>query len=50
MYINDLSNNIKSKFKLFADDRSLFSVVHNIHTSANDINHDLEKISEWDFQ
>ena len=50
IYINDLSNNIKSKFKLFADDRSLFSVVHNIHTSANDINHDLEKISEWDFQ
>ena len=46
VYINDLSNDIKSKCKLFADDTSLFSVVHDIDTSANDLNHDLEKISE----
>ena len=50
IYINDLSNDIKSKCKLFADDTSLFSVVHGIDTSANDLNHDLEKISEWTFQ
>ena len=47
--INDLSNDIKSKYKLFADDTSLFSVVHDIDTSTNDLNHDLEKISEWAF-
>ena len=40
---------LKRKCKLFADDTSLFSVVHNIDTSANDFNHDLEKISEWGF-
>ena len=50
IYINDLSNDIKSKCKLFANDTSLFSVVHNSDTSANDFNHDLEKASEWTFQ
>ena len=50
IYTNDLSNIIKSKCKLFADDTYLFSVVHDIDTSANDPNHDLEKISEWVFQ
>ena len=35
---------------MFADDTSLFSVVHDIDTVANDLNHDLEKISEWAFQ
>ena len=50
IYINDLSNDIKSKCKLFAVDTSLFSVAHDIETSANDLNHDLEKISESAFQ
>ena len=50
IYINDLSNDIKSNCKLFADDTSLFPVVHDIDASANDLNHDLEKISEWAFQ
>ena len=49
-YNNDLSNDIKSKVKLFVNDTSLFSVVHDIVTSANDLNNDLEKISEWVFQ
>ena len=35
---------------MFADDTSLFSVVYDIDTSANDLNHDLEKISELIFQ
>ena len=35
---------------MFADDKCLFSVVHDIDTSANDLNHDLDKISEWAFQ
>ena len=50
IYINDLSNNIKTKCTFFADDTSLFSVVHDIDTSANDLNHGLENISEWAFQ
>ena len=44
--IGDLSNNIKSKFKFFADDTSLFSVACYTVTFANDLNHDLEEISE----
>ena len=44
IYINDLSNDIKCKCKLFADDTSLCYVVHSI-----DINHDLKEISEWNF-
>ena len=31
IYINDLSNNLSSNCKLFADDTSFFSVVNNIH-------------------
>ena len=38
------------KCNLFADDTFLFSAVHDIDNSVNDINHDLEKISEWVFQ
>ena len=31
-------------------DKSLFSVVHDIDASANDLNHDLDKLSKWAFQ
>ena len=41
--INDLSNRIISKSKLFSDPTSLLSVVHNTDTAANNLNHDLEK-------
>ena len=44
IYTSDLSNDIKSKCKIFADGTVLFSVVNDIDTSANDVNHDLEKI------
>ena len=47
---HDLSNGLKSECKLFADDTSLFSVVHDISTSASDINNDLTLISNWAFQ
>ena len=49
-HVNDLPNGLKSKCKLFADDTSLFSVVHDISTSASDINNDLTLISNWAFQ
>ena len=41
--INDLSNRIISKSKLFSDPTSLRSVVHNTNTAAKNLNHDLEK-------
>ena len=47
IYVNDLENGIKSKIKFFADDTSLFSVVHDPATSASDLNHDLTLISSW---
>ena len=50
IYINDLSDNLSSNVKLFADDTSLFSVIHDINISAGELNEDLKKISEWAFQ
>ena len=50
IYINDLPDGLSSNVKLFADDTSLFSVVHDIHSSASDLNKDLKTINEWDFQ
>ena len=50
IYINDLSENLASNSKLFADDTSLFSVVKNIDASNIDQNNDLKKISKWAFQ
>ena len=47
IYINDLSENIESTVKLFSDDTSLYSVVHNNNTSAEILNRDLQKISQW---
>ena len=48
--INDLSGGLSSKAKLFADDIYIFSVTHDITTSANEINNDLKKISDWVFE
>ena len=49
-YINDLSDGLTSNLKLFADDASLFSVVQNINSTANDLNSDLIKISDWEMR
>ena len=38
---------LKGECKLFADDTSLFSVVHDL---KSDINNDLKVISDWAFQ
>ena len=46
IYINDLSENLLSTVKLLADDTSLFSVVNDSNISANELNKDLQKISE----
>ena len=50
IYINDLSDNLNSNAKHFADNTSLFSVVHNVKTSAAKLNDDLKNFNDWDFQ
>ena len=50
IYINDLSDDLSTNAKVFADDTSLFSVVRDINTSAAHLNNDLRKISNWAFQ
>ena len=49
IYINDLSDNLSSNPKLFADDTSLFSVVHDINQSGINLNDDLEEINNCGF-
>ena len=64
IYINDLSENLSSNPKLFADDTSenlllnlklfvddtsLISVVHNL-TTTNNRNEDLERVNDWTTQ
>ena len=50
IYNNDSSDGLNSNPKLFADGNSLFSVVHNTNSTANDLNCYLMKISNWAFQ
>ena len=50
VYINDLSDGLTSNQKLFADGTSLFSIVQNINSTANDLNSDLMKIIDLAFQ
>ena len=47
IYINDLTDGLRCNVKLFADDTSIFTVVHDPHTAALDINHDLNLIESW---
>ena len=50
VYINDLENGIKSSIHFFADDTSLFSTVNDPNSSADELNNDLQQISQWAFQ
>ena len=50
IYINDLPDNLVSVAKLFADDTSIFSTVHNINSSAEALNGDLSSINDWAYQ
>ena len=50
IYIIDLSDDLKCNPKLFADDTSLFSIVHDIDEAKNDLNNDLVKITKWAYQ
>ena len=50
IYINDLSDNLIANPKFFADDTSLFSIVHDPNATANDLNNDLAKTNNWAYQ
>ena len=46
IYINDLSLDIVTSAKLFADDTSVFSIVYNAKTTTYELNKDLQRIAE----
>ena len=50
VHIDDLSEKNTSTVKLFANDTSLFSGVNDPNISANELNKDLELISEWAYK
>ena len=51
IYRNDLSDNLTSNAKLFADDASVFSVVYDVNTSAKELNDwALIIVNDWAFQ
>ena len=41
VYINDLGDGLSSSAELFTDDTPLFLVIHDVDTSANELNNDL---------
>ena len=45
IYVNDLADDL-SNAKPFPDETSLFYVVHNVNTSADDVSNDLVKINK----
>ena len=47
IYINNLADGLSSNTKLFADDTSLFSVIHNSVITTLELNSDLSRIKQW---
>ena len=45
-----MPDGLSSNCKLFADETSLFSLVHDVTISCSELNSDFAKISEWDFK
>ena len=43
IYINDLADDLSSNVKLFTDDSSLFSVVHDVNAPARELNDNMKK-------
>ena len=50
IYVNNLSENLISNAKLFSDDSSLFSAVHDVNIFAKVLRDDLNKVNDWAFQ
>ena len=49
-YINDLTDNISSDMRLFADDSSLFTCVNGVNQTHDQLCMDLETITAWAYQ
>ena len=50
IYINDLTENIKSQMRLFADDSFIFTPVTDVQVTHEQLVEDLEIISNWGYQ
>ena len=50
IYINNLADGLSSNTKLFADNTSLFSVIHDSVITTSELNSDLARIKQWAFQ
>ena len=50
IYINDVSDDLTFKAKIFTDDTLSFSIVHDVNTSAKELNDDLKTANDWVFQ
>ena len=50
IYINDLADGLSSNTKLFADDTSLFPVIHDSVITTLKLNSDLSRIKQWAFR
>ena len=50
IYINDLSHNLSSTSKLFADNNSIFFIAHDIDSSAKQLYDDLKNISDGAYE
>ena len=50
VYINDLFNGLKSNPKLFADNTSMFSVIDDVNSPQIDLNEELDKINNREYQ
>ena len=50
VYINDLTDNISSHMRLFADDSSLFTAVNDVGLTHEKIEQDLTTITKWAYQ
>ena len=47
IYINDITDVLESRPFIYADDTTLFEVVEDPVVSAENLNNDLARISEW---
>ena len=47
VYINDLTDNISSQMRLFADDSSLFTRVEGVQQTQDKLVNDLKTVTTW---
>ena len=50
VYINDLHDTLQSDVRIYADDTSLFSVVHDSRLSSDALSSDLSLTKSWPYQ